>query len=214
MLETVEFKTIDFKTVEKIAIIGPSGAGKTTLAKKLHDRRGLKVYHLDRFFWQLSLDRFFWQPRWLRASSGARIDILEKFAWEKSWIIEGTYINSSEVHLIKANTIIYLDISSFRCCWRVIKRHFEPQDHPRRDIPKGSSDRLTFLGILRVLFFPLIEKRKLEDKLCKLPSEKIIRLHSPKEVESFLAQLETCFNEMKDFSSTVVNENSLVLVRG
>ena len=180
--------------MDKIAIIGPSGAGKTTLAKNLGDRLDLKVYHLDRFFWQLSLKRFFWQPRWRRTSNEIRIDTLEKFVWEKSWIIEGSYINSSEVHLIKANTIIYLDISSFRCCGRIIKRHFESQKRPRRDIPAGSSDRLTLLGLLRVLFFPLGARRKLENKLSKF-SEKVIRFQSPEQVERFLAQFEPRTNE-------------------
>lgn len=199
--------------MDKIAIVGSSGAGKSTLAQRLGPRLGLKVFHLDRFFWQLSLKRFFWQPRWRRAPDEARIDILENFVWEKSWIIEGTYINSSEVHLIKANVIIYLDISSFRCCCRVIKRHLESQERPRRDIPVGSSDRLTFLGILRVLFFPLGAKRKLEDKLRKFSPEKIIRLQSQKEVEGFLAQLEIYPSEKRLIVPPIVKPKDLISTR-
>ena len=210
----VELRTVGkIETANKIAIIGPSGAGKTTLAKKLADILKLNVYHLDRFFWLPRIDRFFWQPSWRRAPSEVRIDLLEKFVCEKSWIIEGTYVNSSEVHLIKANTIIYLDISSFRRCLRVIKRHFEPQERLRRDIPKGSSDRLTFLGILRVLFFPLRAKRKLEDKLRKFPPEKIIRLQSPKEVERFLAQLEMYATNKSLVGLPIVKQKDLISTR-
>jgi shikimate kinase len=203
--------SVELETASKIAIIGPSGAGKTTLAKKLGPRLGSNVYHLDRFFWQLHLGRFFWQPRWRRASSESRIDTLEQFVWEKSWIIEGTYVNSSEVHLIKANAIIYLDMSPFRCCWRIIKRHFESQER-RRDIPEGSSDRLTLFGILRVLFFPLGARRKLENKLRKFP-EKVIRLQSPEEVERFLAQFEPSTNEKIQSSPSNKKKKDPVMAR-
>ena len=37
---------------EKITIIGLPGAGKTTLAKKLERIYNIKVYHLDRIFWE------------------------------------------------------------------------------------------------------------------------------------------------------------------
>jgi AAA domain len=188
--------------MDKIAIIGPSGAGKTTLAKKLGSRLGLKVYHLDRFFWQSS---------WRRESREIRIDRLQNLVQEKSWIIEGTYLNSSELHLQEANTIIFLDISPFVCLRRRIKRHREYKRHPGRDIPKGSTDVLTFIILLQILFFPFGARRKLEDKLSKFPLEKVMRLCSTKEIERFLAQLEIYTNEMRQSSSLVVNENSLIL---
>lgn len=191
--------------MDKIAIIGPSGAGKSTLAKELGHRLGLKVFHLDRFFWQ---------PGWTRESSETRIEILENLVWEKSWVIEGTYLNSSEVHLQKADTIIFLDISPFVCLWRRIMRYFEYRGRPRRDIPKGSSDKLTLPGILKILFFPFEARRQLEDKLRKVASrKKVIRLHSVKEVERFLAQPEMYTNEIvEQSSSSVVTLPVLVLV--
>lgn len=167
--------------MDKIAIIGPSGAGKSTLAQQLGPILGLKVFHLDRFFWQ---------PDWTRESSETRIDLLQSFVEENHWVIEGTYFNSSDLHLQEADTIIYLDISPFVCLRRKIRRHFEYKGRPRRDIPKGSSDKLTLPGILKIPFLPFGAKRKLEDKLRNFPAEKIIRLHSRKEVERFLAQFD------------------------
>jgi|SRR5579859_3361099 len=184
--------------MDRIVVLGPSGAGKSTLAQKLGPQLGLNVYHLDRFFWQ---------PNWRRKSRELRIETLENLVWQKHWVIEGTYIKS-ELHLIKANAIIYLDISPFKCCLRIIKRHFASQASPRPDIPEGSSDKLTPLCILKALFFPLRAKRKLEKKLHNF-SQKVIRLHSIKEVERFLAEPERYINELKQPLPLVVNENVL-----
>jgi hypothetical protein len=190
--------------MEKIAIVGPSGAGKTTLAKKIGAGFRMKVYHLDRFFWQ---------PSWRRETSDVRIDILQNLVREPRWIIEGTYLNTSELHLCMADTIIFSDTPSLVCLLRLIKRHNTYRGHSRRDIPVKSTDKLTFLILLQVLAFPLGARRKLEDKLRKFPPEKVIRLHSTKEVNRFLAQLETYINEMRQSSSALVNEKSPVLAR-
>ena len=190
--------------MDKIAIIGSSGAGKTTLAKKISSRLKVKVYHLDRFFWQ---------PDWIRESGERRIDTLKGFVQKRQWIIEGTYLNSSELHLNEADIIIFLDMPPFLCFWRIIMRHLNYRGLRRCDIPKGSTNRLTFLGMLQVLAFRLRAHGKLEDKLYKFPQEKIIRLHSPKEVESFLARLEIYTEEKRLFSPTPVKKEDLAPAR-
>ena len=111
--------------MEKIAIIGPSGAGKTTLANDLSKILSIKVYHLDRLFWKSG---------WQSIDSASRIDIMESLIREKQWIIEGTYLYSSVPRLNEADTIIFLDIPVFVCLWRVIKRHHKDRGQFRRDI--------------------------------------------------------------------------------
>ena len=87
--------------MKKIVIIGSSGAGKSTLARELGSILKIKVFHLDRFFWQRC---------WKRETSDTRIDILQDFVREKQWIIEGSYLSSSELHLHEADTIIFVTI--------------------------------------------------------------------------------------------------------
>ncbi len=179
--------------MEKIVIIGSSGAGKSTLAKGLGPILKFKVFHLDRFFWQRG---------WKRTTGNRRIDILQDLIREKGWIIEGSYLSSAELHLNAADTIIFLDIHPLLCLCRVIKRHWEcRRKRFRSDIPEGCTDKLTLLHTLKVLVFPLMGRRTLEQKLCKYESKRIIRLRSDEEVRDFLAQLVQDANDKRNSSS-------------
>ena len=173
--------------MKKIAIIGPPGAGKTTLARNLGSLLKMKVFHLDRFFWELG---------WKGKPREERLEILERLVQEKQWIIEGTYLDSSEPRLNAADTIIFLNTSLLLCLWRIMQRHRKDHDLSRRDIPQGCTDRLTLFRILKVVIFPFRGRRKLEEKLREFP-EKVIRLRSAKEVHGFLAQFEPHIEDKK-----------------
>lgn len=190
----------------KIAIIGSPGAGKTTLANKLKLIFGLKAYHLDRHLWKRD---------WKTITGESRIDILQKFVREKQWIIEGTYLRSSELRLNEADYIIFLDISPFLCLWRLTKRHLEYYGKSRRDIPEGCTDKLNLLRMWKVAVFWFKDRRKLEKMLDKYPPEKVIRLSSSKKVKDFLTSLELHANEMgisPKIISSVVEERRLSTV--
>src|SRR5947209_12255586 len=106
----------------------------------------------------------FWKRRWKGVDRETRIDILQNVVQEKQWIIEGTYVRSSEPRLNAADTIIFLDTHPLVCLLRIVKRHREDHRRSRRDIPEGCTDRLTLLRMLTVLAFPLREARKLKKK--------------------------------------------------
>lgn len=164
--------------MEKIVIIGSPGAGKTTLANELGPRLKIKVFHLDRLFWVRG---------WKRKNSDVRIDILQKIVQEKQWIIEGTYLRSSEPRLKAADTIIFLDIPPLLCLQRIIERHSKYNTRFRRDLPEECTDKLSPLRIFKVIAFRLVGRRTLKRQLRNYKSKQIIRLRSAKEVNDFLA---------------------------
>ena len=192
--------------MEKIVILGSSGAGKSTLAKKLGSILKIKVFHMDRFCWLRG---------WKGKTGDTRIDILQELVRGKQWIIEGTYLDSSAPRLEAADTIIFLDTPPLLCLWRIIKRHWEYCDRPRRDIPKGCTDKLTLFRMLKVLAFPLIGRRTLDKKLHKYESKRIIRLHSDEEVKGFLAQIVQDADDKRNSSGKVpVAKEKLLAVVG
>jgi adenylate kinase family enzyme len=169
--------------MEKIAIIGSPGAGKTTLARNLNRILKIKVYHLDRLFWKSG---------WQSIDGPTRIDTMQNLIREKQWIIEGTYLYSSVPRLDEADTIIFLDMQVFACLWRVIKRHLQDRGKFRRDIPEQSVDKLNPHRIYKLLVFPIRDRKQLTQKLRTyeaIESKEIIRLQSKKDLKNFLERL-------------------------
>lgn len=175
--------------MKRIVIVGSSGAGKSTLAKELSSILGIKTYHLDRLFWL---------PGWIRKDRETRIDILQNLVREKQWIIEGTYLNSPDLHVLMADTIIFTDLSPFTCFLRLIKRHYRDRARSRRDIPEGCTDKLTLHQMMRVQTFPLNGRRTIKYRLRTYSSKQIIRLKSGNDVDEFLARLELIANNKQE----------------
>jgi adenylate kinase family enzyme len=177
--------------MNRVVIIGSPAAGKSTLARCLGPILHIKVIHLDRIFWKRG---------WREIPRDTRIDILEKLVQKKQWIIEGTYLSSSEPRLSAADAIIFLDTATLLCFKRIISRYL---NHGRigRDIPEGCEDKINLIRILKVLIFPFRDRRILLKKLYNFKFDEtkhIIWLCSPKEVEDFLVQLRQDVNDQRD----------------
>ncbi len=192
--------------MDKIAIIGSPGAGKSTLAYQLGKSLDIEIIHLDRYFWQ---------PDWREKPRDARIEILKDLVRKERWIIEGAYLGSSEPRLNAADTIILLDIPPWLCLHRIRHRHNKYKGQSRPDLPDGCSDNLNLTCVLKVLAFPLRGRKMLKQKLRNYKSKQIIWLRSRKEVEDFLARLEQGDDEKRHASSTapVARERPLGLLR-
>ncbi|HJP33228.1 MAG: AAA family ATPase [Candidatus Latescibacteria bacterium] len=55
--------------MNRVVIIGPGGAGKSTLARQLGERLGIEVVHLDRVFWR---------PGWVRVPREEQQQLLQE----------------------------------------------------------------------------------------------------------------------------------------
>ena len=99
--------------MQRIAIIGSAGTGKSTLARRLGELTGLSVVHLDALYWH---------PGWLATPDEEWDAIVREIVSRESWITDGNYGRTMEPRLERADTVLFLDFPRVVCLWRVFKR--------------------------------------------------------------------------------------------
>lgn len=158
--------------MQRIIVIGPCGAGKSTLATMLAARLGLPLYHMDKLNWR---------PGWVESSKAEIRGRLATILSTERWIIDGNYSGTLAERIARADTIIYLDFPIRLCLWRVMKRVWRYRGRTRPDMTSDCPERFDFAFILYLLRWNSGPRPKTEALLCGHEA-KLIRLTSPAEL--------------------------------
>jgi adenylate kinase family enzyme len=131
-LLTLPYRQAIATPMRRVVILGNAGSGKSTLARRLGERLGLPVVHLDVLFWE---------PGWTKPDNDAfRAKVRAAIAGE-AWICEGNYVRRTfDLRLPRADQIIWMDTSPLTCLSRVIVR--STLARPRADLPAGCEEGL------------------------------------------------------------------------
>ncbi len=167
----------------KILIIGYSGSGKSTLAQQLADHYQIPKLHLVQLFFLEN-----WQPRPEKDFIGELKCFLKT---KQDWVIDGVYSRFLlEERLEAADQIIFLDFPRWLAFGRVCKRYLTYRGKIRPSAPVGCQEKLDWPFIKFLLFTSRHPKRqKMYQEICQTYSDKIITLHSQKELDSFIGYL-------------------------
>lgn len=124
--------------MQRVLIVGPCGAGKSTLARALGPRLGLPVWHID----QLN-----WQPGWVEGTKDQLRAKLAEIVKGERWLIDGTYGGTLGKRLPRADIIVYLDYPVRLCVTRLVRRIWTWRGRSRPDMPADCPERfdLAFL---------------------------------------------------------------------
>ena len=101
----------------RIAVIGNTGSGKTTVASRAAEALG--ITHIE-------LDALHWEPDWKEAPREIFRERVQNAVSEESWVADGNYSKSRDILWGRTDTIIWLDypfhISFTRLLRRTIRR--------------------------------------------------------------------------------------------
>ena len=105
----------------RVAVVGTSGSGKTTMARRLAGVLGIP--HVE-------LDALHWEPGWTEASEEVFRERVERALSGDAWVTDGNYGKVRDLIWPRAQMVVWLDYSlpvimrrlGYRTMWRVVTR--------------------------------------------------------------------------------------------
>ena len=119
--------------MDRIAIIGCGGSGKSHLARALGGMLGITPLHLDALYYDRD-----WKPLDKEQFAALQRDLVTA----PRWIIDGNYASSLPIRLEAAGTVIFLDLPAGACLWGIARRRLRHGGGQHDAI--GVYDRITW----------------------------------------------------------------------
>ena len=103
--------------MERVAVVGSGGAGKSMLARQIGAVAGLPVIHLDHHYWS---------PGWVPMPDDEWVPYQRELLAGDGWIVDGNHDSTLELRAELADTIVFLDLPRVVCLTRAVRRFRSP----------------------------------------------------------------------------------------
>jgi adenylate kinase family enzyme len=166
----------DDATVERVAVVGPGGAGKSTFAEELGRRTGLPVVHLDQHYWK---------PGWVETPKDEWRQIQRELIAGGRWIVDGNYGGSFDVRFERADTVIVVQPSTLVCVAGALRRSLCNRGVAVQAV--GCPERVDPAFLRWIWRYRRDSRPRLDAALDRYrPRLEVIELRSRRDTESFL----------------------------
>ena len=170
--------------MRKLLLIGPGGAGKSTLAVRLGASLGLPVHHLDALYWR---------PGWQAPTREQWLTTLAPLLAQDAWVMDGNFGGTLDERLAAADTAIVLDLPPLRCVWRTLHRRWRYRGRHRPDMAPGCVEKIDLSFLVWILTYRIRKRPGVLAKLnvwaAAMPTRRVVVLRSDREVAAFVAGL-------------------------
>jgi ABC-type dipeptide/oligopeptide/nickel transport system ATPase component len=171
--------------MQRVAIIGNAGGGKSVLARKLGDLLGLPVYQFDDLQWR---------PSWTRTPEEEVRATHSAWLAQPKWVIDGWGSHEILARRFKAaDTIILVDFPIAIHYWWAAKRQLKAALHLNHGWPPEGCDALPVTGRLFKLMWKIHQEMlpPLVELIHQYSQDTLtIHLKSPHEMRRFLKSID------------------------
>jgi adenylate kinase family enzyme len=165
--------------MQRVVILGCSGAGKSTFARALGDRLGLPVVHLDALFWQ---------PGWREPKQEAFRAAVAAAIADDAWITDGNYVSRTfDLRLPRADAVIFIDQPRWLCLVRILWRWLTNFGRTRADLAEGCPETFDWPFFLWTWNFRRQSQPRILEEAARYPTP-ITHLRGDAAMARFLAK--------------------------
>lgn len=162
--------------MERVAVVGSGGAGKSALARQIGAITGLPVIHLDHHYWA---------PGWVPTPNDVWVDRQRALLDGPCWVVDGNYGGTLELRASVADTIVFLDLPRRVCLSRAMRR----VRSPILQAP-GCPQKVDIEFLRWIWSFPKNTRPKVLAVMGRhAPTTDVVQLRSRAEVRAFLSRL-------------------------
>jgi adenylate kinase family enzyme len=151
--------------MNRVAVLGCGGSGKTTLARRLALKRELPIVHTDNY-----------RPGWEEAQP--------TLIQGERWVIDAMRLGTLDERLVRADTAIFLDLPVRTCVRSIVMRRLRQRGRVADDGGTGYLNRAMWGWVLG--FRRRHRSRVLELLAQHAGDTEVIVLRSRREVDAFL----------------------------
>ena len=172
--------------LRRIVVVGTTGSGKTTLARQLSQRLGIR--HVE-------MDALKWAPNWTPAEPEVFRQATARALQGDAWVTDGNYSKLRDIVWSRADTVVWLDLALpiilGRLIWRTVRRIATREElwNRNRESLRAQMGRDSLIAwALRTYRrrrreYPMLFARPENAHLA------IVHLRSPRETRQWLARL-------------------------
>ncbi len=164
--------------MDRIAVIGCSGGGKSTLARQLGARLALPVVHLDVLFWL---------PGWKESDNdGFHAKLAGALAGGR-WISDGNFSRQGDLHFAGAELIVWVDQPRWLCLRRALARAIMERGHNRADMADGCDEKIDLPFLIYIWNWNRLTRPRIEAAIANhAPTTPMVRLTSDRAIAAWL----------------------------